>query len=115
MNSHRQSKSASTTESSAHKLSNILHSEVANLAINLKNAGLSPQNCMVVIRVGRKFFVSASGIAASDHAMAIEDFAQMLRASFDDDHQVIDFLDKIKGNLTKSLKKDQENYVAQTS
>lgn len=86
-----------------HHFSEILHCEVATLARNLRNAGLSPKNCMVVIRVGREFFVSASGISAADQNIAIEDFAQMIRASFDNDVQVIEFLDKIRDSLSHAI------------
>ncbi len=76
-------------------LNEILMDEIALLTRKLRVAGLSTQNCMIVVRANKEFFVAASGISAMDHKSALEDFSKMLRASFDSDDEAVFFLNKM--------------------
>lgn len=90
--SYKNQHSTSSKGMKKNRLNDVVHAEMAGLSMKLRKAGLSTANCMIVVRSGQDFYVAAAGMSAMNHRCAAEDFARMLRASFDNDEMAKSFL-----------------------
>jgi hypothetical protein len=91
------------------KFNDIVHEGISVLSKHLRSSGLSTENCMIVVRANREFFVAATGISAMNYDSAVEDFSRMIRASFDDDEKAKSFLLNILIDISKREKNDCQN------